>query len=127
MVLYFLFCLNNSTTILNFLLRCGWYTLFTYSCTGSKQGSSIWNSLHYVVRCLPFPTVSLPNMYCTVEFARETSRKGTKRRTGMSAKKSGLEKARGAGRRAIMAAVLIAAASTRKMMKSISTERVIQL
>ena len=45
----------------------------------------------------------------------------------MSEKKSGLEKARGAGRRAIVVVVVMAAAATRMMMKSVGTERVMQL
>ena len=46
---------------------------------------------------------------------------------GMSANKSGLNKARGAGRREILVAVVIAAVATRTMMKSVKTERVMQL
>ena len=46
---------------------------------------------------------------------------------GMSTKKSGLEKARGVVRRAILAAVVMAEAATRTMMKSVNTERVMQL
>ena len=42
----------------------------------------------------------------------------------MSENKSGLEKARGEGIRSIVAAVVMAEATTRKMMDSVSTERV---
>ena len=48
-------------------------------------------------------------------------------RTGVLANKSGLEKARGAGRRAIVAAVVMAEASTRMTAKSVRTARVMQL
>ena len=46
-----------------------------------------------------------------------------KRRLGMSAKKSSFEKARGTVRRAIVAAVVMAEAATRTMMKSVRTVR----
>ena len=45
-VLYFLFFFNTSATILNFLLGCGQYILFTYYWFGSQLGSTIWNGLH---------------------------------------------------------------------------------
>ena len=45
----------------------------------------------------------------------------------MLAKNSGLEKARRAGRRAIVASVVMAAAATRTMIKIIRTARVIHL
>ena len=48
---------------------------------------------------------------------------GVKRRIGMSAKKSSLEKSRGEGRRSIVEAVVMAAAATRTMMKSVRTAR----
>ena len=48
---------------------------------------------------------------------------GMKSMTGMSVKNSGLDKLRGAGRRSILAAVVMAASSARKMMKSLSTAR----
>ena len=66
--------MNNSATILNFLLGCGWYTLFAYSWPGSRLGSSVWNGLHYVIRRPPFSTACLSNVNCTIEFARETLR-----------------------------------------------------
>ena len=72
----------------------------------------------------PLPTASLSNVDCTVNFAREASRGGVKRRTGMSTKKSGLEKSRGAGRREKLATVAMAKVATRKMMKSVRTARV---
>ena len=50
-----------------------------------------------------------------------------KRKTGMSVKTSGLDKARGAVRRAIVVAVVMAEATTRTMMKSVSTAKVMQL
>ena len=46
-----------------------------------------------------------------------------KRKTGMLAKKSSLEKTRGAGRRSIVAAVVMAEATTRMTMKSVRTAR----
>ena len=48
---------------------------------------------------------------------------GMKRRTGMSTKKLSFEKARGAGRRKIVAAVVMAEATMRTMMKSVRTAR----
>ena len=45
----------------------------------------------------------------------------------MLAKNSVLDKARGAGRRAIVVSVVMEAAETRTMMKSVRTERVMQL
>ena len=48
-------------------------------------------------------------------------------KTGMSANKSGLEKSRGEGRRAIVAAAVMAAAAEMKMMKSARTARAMQL
>ena len=48
-------------------------------------------------------------------------------RMGVSEKKSGLEKARGAGRREIVVVVVMVAAATRMMMKSVSKARVMQL
>ena len=76
-VLYFLFfCLNNSATILNFLLECGRYMLSAYSWPGFRPGYSVRNGLHYMVRRPPFSTASLSNVYCTVNFARKTSRGG---------------------------------------------------
>ena len=45
----------------------------------------------------------------------------------MSAKKSSLEKSRGAGRRAIVAAVVMAAAAMRTMVKSVMTTRAIMM
>ena len=71
-VLYFLFFFNNSATILNFLFGYGHYTLFAYYWPGSFPGSSVCNSLHYVVRRTPFSTTYLSNVDCTVDFARET-------------------------------------------------------
>ena len=65
--------LNNSANILNFLLGCGWYTLFAYYWPGSQPGSSVWNGLYYVVRRPPFSTTSLSYVYCTIDFAWETS------------------------------------------------------
>jgi len=46
---------EEDTTILNFLLGCGQYTLFAYSWPGSRPGSKIWNGLHYTTRKQPFP------------------------------------------------------------------------
>ena len=48
---------------------------------------------------------------------------GYEEEEGMSAKESSLEKARGSGRRAILAAVVMAAAEIRMMMKSVKTAR----
>ena len=48
-----------------------------------------------------------------------------KRKTGMSTKKSSLEKSRGAGRRAIVTAVVMVAAATRTATESVRTARAI--
>ena len=45
----------------------------------------------------------------------------------MSTKKSGLEKARGAGRRVIVATVVMASTTTRTLMKSVRTARLMQM
>jgi len=47
---------EEDTTILNFLLGCGPYTLFAYSWPGARPGSKVWNGLHYTVRTPPFAT-----------------------------------------------------------------------
>ena len=52
---------------------------------------------------------------------------GVKRMTGMLAKKSSLEKARGAVRREIVAAVVMAEAETRTIMKSVRTASLIMM
>ena len=71
----------------------------------------------------PLSNVSLSDVDYTVNFARETLQEGVKRRTGMSAKKSSLDKARGAVRRAIVAAVVMAASAMRAMVNSVRTTR----
>ena len=52
---------------------------------------------------------------------------GTNRTTGMSEKKSGLEKLRGAGRKATVAEVVMAAAVTRTMKNSVRKARVMHM
>ena len=40
---------KDPTLINNFLLGCGPYTLFCYSWPGQREGSSVWNGLHYIL------------------------------------------------------------------------------
>lgn len=58
------------TTIFNFLLGCGQYTLFAYSWPGQRAGSKVWNGLHYIVREPPFSTAQLVDEDYTIDFAK---------------------------------------------------------
>lgn len=40
--------IGSHNTILNFLLGCGPHIQFAYSWPGARQGSSVWNGLHYL-------------------------------------------------------------------------------
>ena len=126
-VLYFCFCLNNSATILNFLLGCGTYTLFAYYWPGYQPGSSVWNGLHFVVRLPPLPH-RIPTRH---GLYRQLHKRGIagemKRRRGMSENNPGLNKSRGARRRAIVALVVMTTETTRTMMKIVRTAKVMQL
>ncbi len=55
-------------TILNFLLGCGQYTLFAFSWPGSREGSTVWNGLHYLIRSPPFSTARLKDQDYSVNF-----------------------------------------------------------
>ena len=64
---------EEDTTILNFLLGCGPYTLFAYSWPGARPGSSIWNGLYYTIRRPPFSTASLVDCDYAVDFSTVTT------------------------------------------------------
>ena len=55
-------------TIFNFLLGCGQYTMFAFSWPGSREGSTVWNGLHYLVRTSPFSTAKLKDVDYAVNF-----------------------------------------------------------
>jgi predicted glutamine amidotransferase len=60
---------NEGTTILNFLLGCGPHLQFAYSWPGAREGSSVWNGLHYLVREPPFTTAHLSDCDYSINFA----------------------------------------------------------
>jgi len=64
---------DESSTILNFLLGCGQYTLFAYSWPGSRPGSKVWNGLYYTVRKPPFAKAHLSDTDYAVDFSQCTS------------------------------------------------------
>jgi len=55
-------------TIFNFLLGCGQFTMFAFSWPGSREGSTVWNGLHYLVRYPPFATAKLKDVDYAVDF-----------------------------------------------------------
>ena len=59
---------HEKSTIFNFLLGCGQYTLFAFSWPGSREGSAVWNGLHYLVRYPPFKTAKLSDVDYAVDF-----------------------------------------------------------
>lgn len=59
---------HERSTILNFLLGCGQFTMFAFSWPGSREGSSVWNGLHYLVRSPPFSTARLKDEDYSVNF-----------------------------------------------------------
>jgi len=63
---------NGGNTILNFLLGCGPHIQFAYSWPGAREGSSVWNGLHYLVREPPFGTAHLSDCDYTINFAAVT-------------------------------------------------------
>jgi len=63
---------DEDSTILNFLLGCGQYTLFAYSWPGSRPGSKVWNGLYYTVRKHPFSNALLKDVDYAVDFAKCT-------------------------------------------------------
>ncbi|KAL9186033.1 hypothetical protein ACHAXT_005271 [Thalassiosira profunda] len=59
---------EESETIFNFLLGCGQFTMFAFSWPGSREGSTVWNGLHYLVRYPPFSTAKLKDVDYKVDF-----------------------------------------------------------
>eukprot|EP00934_Nitzschia_sp_Nitz4_P008261 Nitzschia sp. Nitz4//scaffold67_size101165//69817//70896//NITZ4_004535-RA/size101165-processed-gene-0.117-mRNA-1//-1//CDS//3329556492//8251//frame0 len=66
-------CGEEETTIFNFLLGCGQYTMFAYSWPGCRPGSKTWNGLHYIVREPPFQSAHLIDEDYDVNFAEVTT------------------------------------------------------
>lgn len=60
---------DEESSILNFLLGCGQYTMFAYSWPGSRPGSTVWNGLHYTIRKPPFSTARLADIDYSLDFA----------------------------------------------------------
>ena len=60
----------GDSTIFNFLMGCGPYTLFAYSWPGSRPGSKVWNGLHYIVRQPPFQSAQLVDVNYSIDFAK---------------------------------------------------------
>lgn len=59
---------DEEETIFNFLLGCGQFTMFAFSWPGSREGSTVWNGLHYLVRYPPFRTAELKDVDYSVDF-----------------------------------------------------------
>jgi len=64
---------HEESTIFNFLLGCGQYTLFAYSWPGARPGSQVWNGLYYTVRRPPFSQAQLVDVDYAVDFAEVTT------------------------------------------------------
>ncbi|KAL7477983.1 hypothetical protein ACHAW6_003772 [Cyclotella cf. meneghiniana] len=62
----------GGNTILNFLLGCGPHIQFAYSWPGAREGSTVWNGLHYLVREPPFGTAHLSDCDYSINFATVT-------------------------------------------------------
>lgn len=60
---------HEEKTIFNFLLGCGQFTMFAFSWPGSRDGSTVWNGLHYLVRWPPFSTAELADVDYAVDFS----------------------------------------------------------
>jgi glutamine amidotransferase len=60
---------HEEKTIFNFLLGCGQFTMFAFSWPGSRDGSTVWNGLHYLVRWPPFSTAVLKDVDYAVDFS----------------------------------------------------------
>lgn len=60
---------DEEKTIFNFLLGCGQFTMFAFSWPGSRDGSTVWNGLHYLVRWPPFATAKLADVDYAVDFS----------------------------------------------------------
>ena len=61
------------TTIFNFLLGCGQYTLFAYSYPGRRPGSTVDNKLYYIIRQPPFMTAKLIDVDYSIDFSQVNS------------------------------------------------------
>lgn len=59
---------EETETIFNFLLGCGQFTMFAFSWPGSREGSKVWNGLHYLVRYPPFAKAKLKDVDYSVNF-----------------------------------------------------------
>jgi len=59
---------EEKETIFNFLLGCGQFTMFAFSWPGAREGSKVWNGLHYLVRYPPFKTAELSDVDYAVDF-----------------------------------------------------------
>ncbi len=64
---------DEKETIFNFLLGCGQYTMFAFSWPGSREGSTVWNGLHYLVRYPPFQKAQLKDVDYAVDFNETNS------------------------------------------------------
>jgi glutamine amidotransferase len=64
---------EEDCTILNFLLGCGEYTMFSFSWPGARPGSTVWNGLFYTIRRPPFSTAKLADVDYSVDFSQCTS------------------------------------------------------
>jgi glutamine amidotransferase len=64
---------EEDSTIFNFLLGCGPYTLFAFSWPGSRPGSKVWNGLHYIIREPPFSSAKLIDADYSIDFSKVTS------------------------------------------------------
>lgn len=64
---------DEESTIMNFLLGCGQYTLFAYSWPGARPGSKVWNGLFYTIRRPPFSMARLADVDYSVDFSKVTT------------------------------------------------------
>eukprot|EP00978_Attheya_sp_CCMP212_P008716 scaffold20442_cov51-Attheya_sp.AAC.5 len=60
---------EEDSTIFNFLLGCGQYTMFAFSWPGARPGSDVWNGLFYTIRKPPFSMATLKDCDYAVDFA----------------------------------------------------------
>ncbi|KAL7554644.1 hypothetical protein ACHAWF_018139, partial [Thalassiosira exigua] len=59
---------SPDTAILNFLLGCGPHIQFAYSWSGAREGSAVWNGLHYLVQEPPFDSAHLCDCDYSTDF-----------------------------------------------------------
>lgn len=64
---------EEDTSIFNFLLACGQFTLFTFSWPGSRPNSDVWNGLYYTIRQPPFTRAELIDMDYNIDFSTVTT------------------------------------------------------